>query len=428
MRCVTALSGGSDSTGLLVLLSGLREEMDLTLWAVHIHHGLRKNADIDEAFCRDLCRKLAVPLSVYREDVRTAARLDGKSIEEAGRDIRYARLFETAREQKMNAVLTAHQREDQAETVLLHLLRGSGLSGLSGMSPVRKTEDGPALIRPLLSAGKEEIRQFLEEEGFAWREDESNADPSVLRNRVRLQLLPLCEGMASGAAERLASTAHSVRKSSEYLEKEALFRCAERGIVPEEDRWPLGALLSTESGLRHFVWRRILRAHGGLKDVGAVHYEALDGLLKQPSGSRTQLPGGRVFLREQETLSIIVSEEVRDEAPEYSIRTFPYEKNMKIPELQYTKWIDYAIIKSNILFRKRRDGDYFYLPGGGKKSLARFMIDEKIPLGERDRIWLLADGAHILWIVGYRISAAARVGEHTRTVAEITVKRQGEKV
>nr|MBQ6242898.1 tRNA lysidine(34) synthetase TilS [Lachnospiraceae bacterium] len=414
-----ALSGGCDSVSLLFLMKELAEAEGFALHALHVNHVLREDAAADEAFCVELCGRLSIPLHVFREDVTGFSARNKISLEEAGRNCRYARLRETAGLIGADAVLTAHQRDDQAETVLLALLRGSGLSGLCGMEKRKPFAGSTELIRPLLDISREELEKYLREKGETWREDDSNADETYSRNYVRRTLLPLMEERFPGAAEHVSAAAEHLREAEEYLRHQAdawLSENAQGDVLLQE---PLARL---DPALRYYVWRQFL-AGTGLRDLTEVHFDALKELPEKTSGTRAVLPRGRTVVREQDGLRLVAGTFLTDPepVPRLEIRTFPRPAALKIPDTPYTKWMDCAIITPDICLRHRQRGDYLILANGKQKKLARFLVDEKIPLGERDSLWLLADGPHILWVVGHRLSYAARITESTETVAEVKI-------
>ncbi len=427
--CVVALSGGCDSVSLLLLLHKWQEQIGMKLWAVHVNHGLRgETALSDEAFCRDLCGRLNIPLVVFRENIRQFSESRGVSLEEAGRIRRYERLLQTAQKTGIAQVVTAHQQNDQAETLLLHLLRGSGLHGLTGMTARRPLNSEITLVRPLLNISRAELEAFLKEEEQDWREDESNRETQYSRNYIRNSVLPVLEGLRPDPAAALARTASLLTETADYIKKQAHIRAAEGDVCPETDSvLPIKFLEETDKVLRCEILRIWFSSHGGLRDVSEAHFDALNELLYKTSGSAVDLPGGRQVLREQMNLRMIdKKEQIAMQRPRLRIETFPWHQGMKIPDSPYTKWIDYDIIKDNLCLRTRLPGDYLILKNGGKKLLSRLMVDEKIPLSERNRIWVLAQDSHVLWVVGHRLSAAARITEKTVTVAQITVEEAGE--
>ncbi|MBI4062029.1 MAG: tRNA lysidine(34) synthetase TilS [Elusimicrobia bacterium] len=211
-RVLAAVSGGPDSVCLAHWLSVQARKKSLTVALVHVHHGLRgRAADGDARFVKALGDRLGLPVSVVRAPVRALAAKRGLGLEEAGRKARYRALGARARHGRFTAVATGHQLDDQAETVLLHLLRGTSLEGLGGIAPRRELIPGVELIRPLLPLTRAEVLLYLKMHGLDWREDASNRDPKFTRNWVRREVLPLLEKRAPGVKERLARMAAKVR-------------------------------------------------------------------------------------------------------------------------------------------------------------------------------------------------------------------------
>ncbi len=214
-RVLAAVSGGPDSVCLAHWLSVQARKKGLTVVLVHVHHGLRgRAADGDARFVSKLGERLGLPVAVVRAPVRALAKKRGLGLEEAGRKERYRLLGERARRGRYTAVATGHQLDDQAETVLLHLLRGTSLEGLGGIPVRRPLRPGVELIRPLLPLTRAEVLLYLKLNGLDWREDASNADPKFTRNWVRREVLPLLEKRAPGVKERLAAIAAKVRAST----------------------------------------------------------------------------------------------------------------------------------------------------------------------------------------------------------------------
>ena len=211
-----AVSGGRDSMVLLHLLHALSGERGFRLAAAHFNHRLRPTADRDEDFVRGWCLERHIPLETGSGDVRAFSREAGTSLEDAARQLRYRFLEEAADKLGAAYIATAHHREDNAETVLLHLLRGTGLRGLGGIPPIRGR-----VIRPLLEAGRAEINAYAREHGVPYMEDETNADPAYTRNRLRLEVLPLLEEIAPGCTERIAGTGALLREEEAYLQRAA---------------------------------------------------------------------------------------------------------------------------------------------------------------------------------------------------------------
>ena len=214
-RVLAAVSGGPDSVCLAHFLAQMARRKGLDLELFHVHHGLRgRDADRDAASVEKLGGALGVPVRVVRARVKAVAKARGLGLEEAGRRERYRLLATRAKSGHFAAVATGHHLDDQAETVLLHLLRGTSLEGLGGISPKRPLEAGVALIRPLLPLTRAEVRLYLELHGLSWREDRTNKDRKFARNWVRAEVLPLLETRAPGVKERLSAIAAKVRAAT----------------------------------------------------------------------------------------------------------------------------------------------------------------------------------------------------------------------
>lgn len=482
---VAGVSGGPDSVCLLLVLCELRESCGLHLTAVHVHHGLREEAEEDAAFVRELCRRLDVPCRVVYADVAALAREGKISEEEAGRNVRYA-----AFERELAAmdggsggqgcVAVAHNRDDRAETMLFHLFRGTGLDGLASIRPVRplraERPDGPRVIRPLLETERERIESFLRNRGIAWRTDATNGGELYARNRIRNRILPYAEEtICSGARRHLAREAAMLEELSDFMAErtqEALERCLEEGKKEGEGELLLSVdrLRKEPLLLQKLCVRECLRRVGGARDLTSAHVEAALALAgeRTQSGRRMRLPSCWVeAVREFDRLKFCpcpVSEPgdsggysgslpglplplkipgamgktEKQRVPglgEVFVRLLPgparsgktagdaedFLKN--IPEKTYTKWFDYDNIIESAVFRTRRTQDYLTISDAQeKKSLKRYLIEEKIPAGRRDSLVLLADGARILWVPGHRISAAYKVTVRTAVILEVHIR------
>ena len=440
---LVGLSGGADSVGLLLVLWKLRETFQISLRALHVHHGLRgAEADRDAAFSRMLCERLEIPFYEFRIDAAKEA-LDRKcSIEEAGRQARYRLYEETALawEKEMypdltseNAgrkeaaaarvhIATAHHADDNAETVLFNLFRGSGLTGLSGIAPVRGR-----IIRPLLWAQRSEIQAWLLQQGQDWVEDSTNRESEYSRNWLRNELLPAVEERLNAQAVRhIDQAGRRIRQADAYLEEVAEEWLQKHAPDGKADA---GALAEQAEIVQGYIVRRLfLKSKMPLRDVTETHVQAVRELLYQGTGKSISLPHGfravniygflevRPLSHPGERKGVLLPGIQNGNL--LQMHTLPCENGDEFPKNQYTKWFDYDKIKDGLSIRYRKNGDYFTLSGGGKKKLGRFMIDEKIPEKERDRIPVLADGDHILWVIGYRISDYYKITDETERVLE----------
>ena len=453
---LAACSGGADSVCLLLLLWELREELEMQLTAAHVHHGLRgESADGDAVFVQELAEKLEIPCVVKWIDVRSFREEQRLSEEEAARILRYRTLREVQQEVGADLLAAAHHLDDQAETVLLNMLRGSGLRGLSGMKP----KNG-SLIRPLLSFTREEIVEELERRGQDWREDETNAleiyDRNVLRNRV----FPALREIRPDAARKISETAELLSETEMFLSAEAedwirLYadtslkadarQSADTSLETEtwhsedisqktEIRLPVHLFLELRPVMRREVIMYVLRHLGfRMKDRTRQNIEDIAALAEKQTGKRYIIAGEGEVIREYRDLVIRRIGELREQ-PAYamSARVFPYRKGMSIPSGEWenlkdfagkecTKWFDYGKINQMPVLRTRQEGDRFSTLPGTHKKLKDYLIDEKVPRDERDRLMLVAAGPEVLWVIGMRMNECYKVTEETEEILEITV-------
>lgn len=421
-RVIVALSGGADSVCLLVILNELKKETSIELFAVHVHHGLRgSEADRDSLYAQELSERLGVPFVCVHVKAAEYAKEHGMSEEEAGRHLRYQILEEERIRVGGTKIAVAHHAGDQVETVLYHLFRGSGLKGLGGIRPLRDT-----IIRPLLSSDRLEILEFLEERGIGHCEDSTNASGDYIRNRLRNEIIPaVTERINSGACGNILQAAEIAFEADAYLEKTAERLFCEFGIQSETGA--LGILvepLLLEDGIiRRYVVRRMIGEMSlSLKNITSIHIKDTAALLEKGAGRRVDLPAGLYAERSYGELWLRQKDKQEEKLlPEPQMTVFSYEKGQEFPKNRYTKWFDYDKINNALAVRFRETGDYITLAGGGKKTVKAYMIDEKIPKEKRDRIPLVADGSHILWVIGYRISEYYKITGDTHTVLQIQI-------
>lgn len=430
-RVIVALSGGADSVCLLVVLNECKDELGISLKAVHVHHGLRgREADRDSEYAKTLSQSLSLPFSCVHVDVTGYAREHKLSVEEAGRLLRYEVLENERLSFGGNKIAVAHHKDDQAETILHHLFRGTGLKGLGGIRPERDR-----IVRPLLSVGKTEILAYLEEKGISYCEDSTNSHTDYARNRIRGILLPAIKKEINQRAEdNIIHAGEMAAKADEYLEKQAEKFLKEWAVLKRDENGALRSigvktegLILEEDIIRTYVLRAMIRlVSGSMKDISMTHVEGTKALLWAQSGRQINLPGGRIALRSSDYLWI--KNKMKNETvdnpndillPQVNFQVFPYKKGQEIPKNGYTKWFDYDKIKCALSVRYRQTGDYLTLTGGGRKTVKAFMIDEKIPREERGKIPLIADGSHVLWVIGYRISEYYKITDDTHTVIQM---------
>ncbi len=415
-RVILGLSGGADSVCLLLVLKEWQKIHPFCLEALHLHHHIRgEEADRDLEFVQELCGKEGIFLHVCHEDVPARAKEKKLSLEEAGREARYRLLKEKAGSGK---IAVAHHGDDRAETILFHLLRGTGLKGLAVM-PSEKDR----VIRPLIGVTRKEIEEYLRSRNQNYCQDSTNREMQYTRNRIRHEILPyLQEKGNSRVSEHLLHLGDQAAETQSFLEEMAEQWLRENGNEEgEEIILPGTRLASLPPALGKQVL--ILSCHRmGEKGISYVHIQELWKICMQEGSFSLNLPGGLLARKEQNFLCMFREKKPEERIlPPWKASCFPYEKGQKIPEKRYTKWFDYDKIKGDVSLRYREKGDYFVLRGGGRKTIKTYMIDQKIPVSQRDRIPILAEGSHVLWILGYRISEAYKVTDETRTIYQVTI-------
>lgn len=389
-RLMVGLSGGADSVALAHLLM----QQPVELCAVHVNHGLRGAAsDGDEAFVRQLCAEWGLPLEVYR------AVPPEHPGEDWARQARYGFFRQAMEKHGAEAIALAHHRDDQAETLLLHLLRGTGLTGLTGMAADSRVL-GVRVIRPLLGASRQELRDMLTRENIPWREDESNQDTHYLRNALRCQVLPLMEQLAPGAAGRVAATAELLRLDDAALEHQA------QALVTGEPCLPLAELACLPGGLVHRVLRRWWQRCAAPTDercLSRPQTEALAALASAPVGSKCNLPMGWHGYRGWTHLHLVGGEmpcSVGLEAGPCDGHPGDGLRTQAMPRALYER----------CTLRTRQPGDWIRPFGqGGRRTLQDYLVDRHVDAPFRDRVPLLCLGDEVLLAAGVGAGAVPRL-------------------
>ena len=431
-RILVGFSGGADSVALMEVLQELSETYGLQLLAVHVHHGIRETtADRDADFVENYCKSRQIPYRICHLSAVLEAAKGKMGLEEAGRKLRYRTFERLAKDWKAGAIAVAHHENDQAETMLFQIARGSGLSGAGGMRPVQGK-----IIRPLLCVERREIQDFLRHRGCTWCEDETNTDMVYTRNRIRQEILPVLETVNGGCVKHMASLAMDLQETESYLAQ------VEEKLWNEKARdcgayVLLDGTLGTEAALlkKRLVRRAIIQLTGEKKDLTREHVEHAADLFTAPCGKESTLPRGMKAWRQQEGVCIgcqktqNMEENIPLKVPgttvigEKMVVTSVKPANMvKITEKKCTKWVDYDKIETGLAVRMRRPGDRIGIDASGHhKKLKDFLIDRKVPKHIRDSLWIFADGAQVVWIPGLRLGADYKVTAETRQVLEIKI-------
>ena len=441
---LVAVSGGQDSVCLLHILVELQKEIDLKLHVAHLDHRLRgADSEADAQYVAELARRLGVPATIERRDVKTYQAQHRTSMEEAAREVRYGFLTEVAASINTSRVAVGHTTDDHIETFLMHLVRGSGTRGLRGLQPVGRWQSSTTdliIIRPLLQLSRRETADYCLNHRLMPRIDTSNFLMSPLRNRIRHQLLPLLQSYNPRVVEALLRTARFAGDDLTYLEKEVA-RISGK-IIREQDNTVIldkTAFLDLPPTLRRHLLRQSIEGLlGNLKDIEARHIEEIMTALLKPAGKRLDLPGGLFFSIEYDRYLLgtdpqalfpfppLDNEFVLDIPGETLLpgwritATVSTRQQITDGDDEFSACFDLDKTGDKVSVRSRRTGDRFQPLGMAQtKKLGKFMIDARIPRVWRPRVPVVTSPHHIIWLVGYRIDDRVRVTEKTTRILRL---------
>ena len=450
---VAAVSGGPDSMALLLLLERLREPLDFDLHVAHADHGLRgEEAREDARFVESAARDMGLPVTIGHLDVDALRAGRRMSLEEAAREARYAFLVETAASIEASAIALGHTADDQAETVLMHLLRGSGTSGLAGMPEVSHLSasrygERMALVRPLLDFTKAETHAYCELSGVTPRQDSSNSSLEFTRNRVRLELLPQLEQYNPRFREALLRLSASAAHDLDFLEQAAAEarQRLEVSEVQEGIAFSRSGFLALHPAVRRHLLRILYRElAGATNELTHRHVEDMVRLSSGRTGAWMELPGGLRFEVGYNTLRL---SPVRDLPPQGP--SIAGEHALSIPgETFVGSWCVHAELLPpvrghaeggshiavldadraghRLCVRSRRPGDRIWPLGmSGSRKVQDLMVDDKTPVAERDGVPLVVSEHGVVWVVGHRMAQWARVREDTKRVLRLKFSQPG---
>lgn len=411
---LVAVSGGADSVALLALLRETALERPVRLTAAHFEHGIRGEASLqDAAFVRRLCADWNVPILEGSADVPAIARRQGVGVETAAREARYAFLKEAREKAQADVIALAHHRDDQAETALMHLFRGAGLQGVSGM---REREND--LFRPLLQFSKETLVSYLQERKIEWREDATNQALDTPRNGLRLQVIPEAERYYPGASQAVVRFAELASVEDDYLAKET-----DRFLFQDSARLPTGWLLSLKNAPHEAILRRAIRS------ICHAEYESIVRIARLREGTRgvLEVSGGWRAERGSEGIYMLCGR-WRGLAD----RTLPKEGTVSLDEIgrlkvsagtgtairddRFCQELDRDALEGAVI-RTRRAGDVIYPLGvGGRQKLSDYFINRRVDRPLRDLTPLIAKGNQVLWAAGVGISEEAKLKKNSKAV------------
>lgn len=453
-KVIAGVSGGADSVCLFLMLLELRKKIGFDLIAVHVHHGLRgEAADQDQRFVEALCEQHRIPLEIFRVNLESIAKKRKQSLEEAGRMVRREAFDSVCQKYGGNKIALAHHQNDNAETLLWNLSRGTGLDGLGGICPVNGK-----FIRPLLCMNRKEIEEYLAKRKQSYCIDETNAGTDYTRNKLRHLVLPILEEQVNSAAVRhMNETMEQIWELQEYMQEQV--EAAYQECVQEHSEKACWIQIQQNSFetfpelIKKMVIRKGMEQVGGKKrDLSHKHVDVMMELMNKQVGRTLDLPYEMhakrnyegIRLEKQRTYSF--GEEKKAEIMQECMselnipgETILADRNLKlrckilekpknlsikdIPQKIYTKWFDYDIIKSSLYIRTRQAGDNIVIDEKGhQKKLKSWFVDEKIPKEVRDSQLLLAENNDILWVLGHRMSQAYQVKQSTKWILQIEVE------
>ncbi len=448
-RSLVAVSGGADSVALVSALVRLKEadKIEIEFLAGHITHNLRgTDSEKDQEFVEDLCRRLGIEVTSRSVDVKSFAGDNKLSIEMAARKLRLEALIAIAKENSCESIVTAHHMDDNAETMIHRLMRGTGFRGLGGIWPERIFDD-VKIVRPMLCVRRTEVIDHVKAGGIKWRDDHTNMDTSFKRNWIRHELIPYLGQDKSGLEQKLWNLASSARKlnrlignkSDDVWERLYLETGKESVAFDRKAFCRLGDMIAVE-----VVRRAIVQAGSGEKDLTEVHYKSILELARNGRpGKKLELPNGFiagveygriVFYKrtapEEKSFYMEVQIEVGDSiefedkriaAKVFDAADCDFEK-FKSEKDGYVEWFDHDKLKLPVVARSRKAGDKFHPIGGrGEKKIGKFLTAAKVPGVLRKEVVVFADTEKIIWLAPFRASEITKVTFSTRKILQLNL-------
>ena len=429
-KIIAAVSGGIDSIVLMDILDELRKEWKLDLSIAHINHQLRGDeSDGDEQFVVTAAEQRGIPCSVHREDTRALAAARRQSIQEVARDVRYAFFNNLRTSLGFGTVATAHHADDNAETLLFNIFRGTGVTGLSGI-PVVRREDG--IIRPLLFATRGEIREYADVRGLQYREDSSNSTSDYTRNFIRHEIIPqIREEINPNLTATLLRTSELFNQLEEYLyaesekvRNEVTLRQSETEIAFDVEKFRAKPFF-----LQEYVLLHVARQFCG-KEIDSGNVREMIKILSGETGDSCPIASDAVVYRNRNELIV---RRLDDLAPfvytvepdrTYDFKEFQFASSLvptsALSDDPFREYVDAATLGNTLILRTWQDGDWF-IPLGmkEKKKLSDFFIDEKIPLFEKGKVPILESEGRIVWVCGKRLDDRCKISSNTKRILRL---------
>ena len=461
-RVVAGVSGGADSVALLKVLATLSEKMPLSVFVVHVNHGIRSEAGLDADYVRKLCEQMNIPFFLFEENIPKLAAKEKCSEEEMGRIYRYKCFERVMKEQNANKLAVAHHMDDQAETVLFHMIRGTDLAGLGGMRPVSGN-----IIRPLLCVRKSEICDWLTSQNISWQEDVTNTDDTYTRNRIRVNVIPQLSNINDKAVAHIYELAGRMQEYDTFIKRQAdlyiTAGIAEGYIKQEADATGVNSCvkiardhLSRQDKIltERVLYELLTDVCGAKKDITGVHINDLFKLMEKISGRSIDLPYN---VRAYNSYDYLVIERVREadkKELDVTVNAADLEgfltglskedgasgiriklagkgelvlgitddkeqisESLKNLQKNYTKYFDCDTIGNTLQIRYPDEQDYLVVDTKGhRKKIGKFFKDVKLPARLRNTTPLLAAGHEVLWVIGDRRSEGFKVTQDTKRI------------
>lgn len=440
-KIIVALSGGPDSVCLIHLLNRLKESRNLEIYAAHLNHQIRGiEAQMDAMYVSELCNKLNIPVFIKSVDVPAYCEKNGLSLEEGARKVRYEMLYEIKRRTGSNKIAVGHNMNDQAETVIMRIMRGTGLQGLRGIEYVR--EDG--IIRPILDIERKDIEEYCTKNELDPKIDKTNLESIYTRNRIRLELIPYMKEHFNGnVIESIVRLSNSMKSDGDYIDSESMKAYKEVCTIDENSvEINIDKFLELHEAIKNRVIRFSIRdVLGDTNFVDQKHIEEVIQFIRtSKNGKVINLPRGVFVYRKLDTI-LFTMEEIKEENLEFNYN-IPKDGFIKIKELgllidsskisiekyrslkkdEMVKAIDFDKVKGGITVRNRKPGDKIKLKGGTKKIKDLF-IDLKIPREDRNRVPILVDEDGVILAGEYRVSENYKIDETTKNVLKLSIKK-----
>lgn len=420
-----ACSGGADSMALLNLLDSEKENLDCEIVCITIDHMLRGENSIGDAlFVKSFCMDRHIPCWKFSVDASKLAESKKIGVEESARISRYGVFEKLLKENKVDKIALAHHVSDQAETILMHILRGAGLNGACGMEEIRQGN----YIRPLLDTTKEDILKYCAREDISFVTDETNFDTKYNRNFLRNVIMPELKKRWEGVEQNLVNFSKACREDNRFIMSHA----SVDGVIFEESlaKIPLFYFHYDASVINRIIFNALGKI-GVTKDIERKHIEIIKDLANNNNGKKVSLPNGLFAQKEYDYLTLykVEKKEYLDEYPLtvgkinfMDLCAISVKRTKKMDRIENTLLLDEKKVPDSAIWRTRRAGDTFTKFGGGSKSLKNYLIDKKIPSRLRDTIAVLADGKEVLCILGVEISDKVKIDEDTKYALRVEKK------